>query len=55
MLATRTGLEGKYLSKSIREMIQLRAEWNKQRYSVMYALVAFKFRDATLRKWLLDT
>ena len=55
MLATRTGLQAKYLSKSIREMVQLRAEWNKQRYSVMYALVAVKFRDATLRKRLLDT
>ena len=28
---------------------------NKQRYSVMYALVAVKFRDPTLRKRLLDT
>ena len=55
MLATRTGLQAKYLSKSIREMVQLRAEWNKQRYSVMYALVAVKFREATLRKRLLDT
>ena len=55
MLATRTGLQAKYLSKSIREKVHLRAEWNKQRYSVMYALVAVKFRDATLRKRLLDT
>ena len=55
MLATRTGLQAKYLSKSIREKVPLRAEWNKQRYSVMYALVAVKFRDPTLRKRLLDT
>ena len=55
MLGTRSGLQAKYLSKSIREKVQLRAEWNKQRYSVMYALVAIKFRDAALRKRLLDT
>ena len=55
MLATRTGLQAKYLSKSIREKVHLRAEWNKQRYYVMYALVAVKFRDPTLRKQLLDT
>ena len=55
MLVIRTGLQAKYLSKSIQEMVQLRAKWNKQRYSVMYALDAVKFRDATLRKWLLDT
>ena len=55
IIATRTGLQAKYLSKSIREKVQLRAEWNKQRYYVMYALVAVKFRDAILRKWLLDT
>ena len=55
MVATRTGLQAKYLSKSIREKVHLRAEWNKQRYSVMYALVAVKFRDPTLRKRLLDT
>ena len=54
MLATRTGLQAKYLSNSIREKVQLRAEWSQQRYAVMYALVAFKFRDATLRKLLLD-
>ena len=52
ILATRTGLHAKYLSKSIREKVHLRAEWNKQRYSVMYALVAVKFRDPTLRKRL---
>ena len=55
MLSTRTGLQAKHLSKSIREKEQLRAEWNKQRYSVMYALVAVKYRDPTLRKRLLDT
>ena len=55
ILATRTGLQAKYLNKSIREKVHLRAEWNKQKYSVMYALVAVIFRDATLRKRLLDT
>ena len=55
MLSTRTGLQAKHLSKSIREKEQLRAEWNKQRYSLMYALVAVKYRDPTLRKRLLDT
>ena len=55
MLSTRPGLQAKHLSKSIREKEQLRAEWNKQRYSVMYALVAVKYRDPTLRKRLLDT
>ena len=55
MLATRTGLQAKYLSKSIREKVHLRAEWNKQRYSVMYALVAVKFPDPTQRKRLVDT
>ena len=55
MLDTRIGLRAKYLSKSIREKVHLRAEWNKHIYSVIYALVAVKFRDATLRKWLLDT
>ena len=55
MLSTRTGLQAKYLSKSIREKEQLRAAWDKQRYSLMYALVAVKYRDPTLRKRLLDT
>ena len=55
MLATRTGLQAKYLSKTIREKAHLRTEWNKQRRSFMYALVAIKFRDASLRTWLLDT
>ena len=55
MLSTRTGLQAKHLSKSIREKEQLRAEWNKQRYSLMYALVAVKYRDPTLRKRLVDT
>ena len=55
MLATRNGLQAKYLSNSIREKVQLRAKWNKERYSVMYALVAIKFRDTTLRTRLLDT
>ena len=45
----------KYLSKSIREKVQLRAKWNKERYSVMYALVGIKFRGTTLRTRLLDT
>ena len=49
MLVIRTGLQAKYLSKSIREKVHLRAEWNKQRYSVMYALIAVKFCDPTLR------
>ena len=55
MVATRTGLQAKYLSKSIREKAHLREEWNRQRYSVMYALVAVRFRDRHLRKRLLDT
>ena len=55
MVATRSGLQAKYLSKSIREKAHLREEWNRQRYSVMYALVAVKFRDRYLRKRLLDT
>ena len=55
MVATRSGLQAKYLSKSIREKAHLREEWNRQRYSVMYALVAVKFRDRHLRKRLLDT
>ena len=55
MLATRTGLQAKYLSKTIREKEHLRAQWNKQRQSVMTALVAIKFRDTTLRKRLLNT
>ena len=54
MLPTRTGLQAKYLSKSIRENVHLRVEWNKQIYYVMHALVAVKFHDATLRKRLLD-
>ena len=55
ILTSRPGLQAKYLSKIIREKVHLRAEWNKQRYSVMYALVALKFRYPTLRKRLLDT
>ena len=55
MVATRSGLQAKYLSKSIREKAHLREEWLRKRYSVMYALVAVKFRDRYLRKRLLDT
>ena len=55
MVATRSGLQAKYLSKSIREKDHLREEWNRKRYSVMYALLAVKFRDRYLRKRLLDT
>ena len=55
MLSTRTGLQAKHLSKSIREKEHLRAAWDQQRYSLMYALVAVKYRDPTLRKRLLDT
>ena len=55
ILATRTGLQAKYLSKTIREKEHLRAQWNKLRRSVMIALVAIKFRDTTLRKRLVDT
>ena len=55
MVDTRSGLQAKYLSKSIREKAHLREEWNRQRYSVMYALVAVKFRDRYLRKRLLAT
>ena len=47
MLATRTGLQAKYLSKTIREKEHLRVQWNKQRRSVMNALVAIKFHDTT--------
>ena len=43
MLAIRTKLQAKYLSKSIRETVHLRAEWNKQRYSALYALVAVHY------------
>ena len=50
MLATRTRLQAKYLSKTIREKVHLRAQWNKQRRAVMDELVAIKFRDTTLRK-----
>ena len=53
MMITSTGLQAKYLSRSIREKVHLREEWNRQRYSVMYALIAVKFRDQHLRK--LDT
>ena len=55
MFSTRTGLQAKYLSKTIREKEHLRAQWNKQRRTVMTALVATKFRDRTLRKRLLNT
>ena len=55
MLATRTELQAKYLSKTIREKVHLRTQWNKQRRVVMAALVAIKFRDTTLRKRLLNT
>ena len=55
MLATRTGLQAKYLSTTIRVKVQLREQWNKQRRAVMAALIAIKFRDETLRKLLLDT
>ena len=37
MLAARTGLQAKYLSKTIREKEHLRAQWNKQSRSVMTA------------------
>ena len=55
MAATRTGLQAKHLSKNIREKAHLRESWNTQRRSVMYALVAVKFRDPYLRKRLLST
>ena len=55
MLATRTGQQAKYLSKTFRKKEHLRVQWNKQRRSVMTALVAIKFRDTTLRKRLLYT
>ena len=55
MAATRTGLQAKHLSKNIRENAHLRESWNTQRRSVMYALVAVKFRDRYLRKRLLST
>ena len=55
MLATRTGLQAKQLSKCIREKEMLRAEWKRQRYGIMYGLVTVKYRDPTLRKRLLDT
>ena len=55
MVATRTGLQAKRLSKNIREKAHLRDSWNTQRRSVMYAIVAVKFRDRYLRKRLLNT
>ena len=55
MATTRAGLQAKYLSKSIREKAHLRESWNRQRRSVMYALLAVKFRDRYLRKRLLST
>ena len=55
MITTRSGLQAKYLSKSIRLKAHLQDEWNRQRRSVMHALVAVKFRDRYLRKRLLDT
>ena len=55
MLATRTGLQAKQLSKCIREKEMLRAEWMRQRYAIMYGLVTVKYCDPTLRKRLLDT
>ena len=55
MAATRTGLQAKRLSKNIREKVHLRESWNTQRRSIMYALVAVKFRDPYLRKRLLST
>ena len=55
IVATRSGLQAKYLSKTIREKAHSRAQWNKERRAIMYCLVAIKFRSATLRKWLLDT
>ena len=55
LAATRTGMQAKHLSKSIREKAHLRESWNTQRRSVMYALVAVKFCDRYLRKRLLNT
>ena len=55
MLATRTGLQAKYLSKTIREKPQLRALWKEERRQIMEYLIGIKFRDTTLRKRLLDT
>ena len=55
MLATRTGLQAKYLSKTIREKPQLRALWKKERRPIMEYLIGIKFRDTTLRKRLLHT
>ena len=43
MLATRTGLQAKYLSRTIREKAYLRTKWNKQRRSIMCSLVSVKF------------
>ena len=54
MAATCTGLQAKHLSKSIRETTHLRESWNRQRRSVMFALVVVKFRDRYLRKRLLS-
>ena len=55
MLTTRTGLKAKYLNKTIREKVHLRAQWNQQRRAVKAALVAIIFRGTTLRKRLLNT
>ena len=54
-LSKRTGLQAKYLSKTIKEKVHLRSEWNKQRRSIMYALAIIKFRNVALRKHLLGT
>ena len=53
LLATRTGLHAKYLSKTIKQKDHLRETWNTQRRSVMYAIVRIKFRNVGL--CLLDT
>ena len=55
MIATRTGLQAKYLSRSIREKVHLREGWSRQRYSVMHTLIVVKFCDQHLRKRLLAT
>ena len=48
MLATRTGQQVKYLSKTIKEKAHLREGRNKQRRSIMYALESIKLRDMAL-------
>ena len=55
MLATRTGVQAKYFSKTIREKAQFRALWNQERRPIMEYLIGITFRDTALRNRLLST